>query len=187
MGRQHLRGRLILHPSLTFQSWATGFMHLPLISLEAETWITFALTGEDNYVEEIKISKERALSTFEKLKPEWNRMDLFSISSFEHETVNSTVLRRSSGAGRNLCCGMNVAGASRAALLVLLSSYTTHAHGFSLLVPLLLHQENGEQWHLPTSGGDEGFNWLKEGMYREVMIFEQDYLTVIVYAGVYDW
>lgn len=185
MGGQHLRGRLILHPSLTFlwhfypEPSDSCIYHSSPLKLKPE-----ASTGEDNYIEEIKIAKEKALSTFEKLKPEWNRRDIFSISSFEHETVSSTVLRWSSGAGRNLCCGMNAAGASRAALLVLLSS---HAHGFSLLVPLLLHQENGEQWHLPTSGGDEGFNWLKEGMYREVMIFEQDYLTVIVYAGVHDW
>lgn len=117
MGGQHLRGRLILHPSLTFLPWAIGFIHLPLITLEAETWIVFASAGEDNCIIETKITKEKALSTFEKLKPGWNRMDLFSISSFKHETASSTALRRSRGAGRNLCCGMNAAEASRAALL----------------------------------------------------------------------
>lgn len=69
MGGQHLRGRLILHPSLTFLPSAIGFIHLPLITLEAETWIVFASAGEDNCIIETKITKEKALSTFEKLKP----------------------------------------------------------------------------------------------------------------------
>lgn len=115
--------------------------HIPLFSELKPGQFCHQQVGITTLKRQKLLKKKRAQTTFESLKPGLSRMGL------------SAVTRQRSGAGRGLCWGHALLEAGRPAP-------PGTVLPFNPPVPRLLHLEDGEQWHLPTSGGAEELNCM---------------------------